>query len=95
MQKITSQKKSPRALVAGAMQIARLLQHPVDASGDEWVAFLCGNPRALVVRHDAVSRSVQFSDKLIAFAKYGASVLAPALRIGRARRARWRMASAT
>ncbi|MGY4509346.1 hypothetical protein [Bradyrhizobium sp. BWC-3-1] len=35
MQKITSQKKSPRALVAGAMQIARLLQHPVDASADE------------------------------------------------------------
>lgn len=27
------------------------------------------NPRALVVRHDAVSRSVQFNDKLIAFAK--------------------------
>jgi transposase len=24
------------------------------------------NPRALVVRHDAVSRSVQFNDKLIA-----------------------------
>ncbi|MGY3619383.1 hypothetical protein ACVJGD_005579 [Bradyrhizobium sp. USDA 10063] len=28
------------------------------------------NPRALVVRHDAVSRSVQFNDKLIAFAKH-------------------------
>jgi transposase len=28
------------------------------------------NPRALVVRHDAVSRSVQFDDKLIAFAKH-------------------------
>jgi hypothetical protein len=26
--------------------------------------------RALVVRHDAVSRSVQFNDKLIAFAKH-------------------------
>lgn len=31
---------------------------------------LMGNPRALVVRHDAVSRSVQFNDKLIAFAKH-------------------------
>ncbi|UFW43000.1 hypothetical protein [Bradyrhizobium sp. WSM471] len=59
-----------RALVAGAMQSARLLQHPVGASADEWVAFLCGNPRALVVRHDAVSRSVQFKNKLIAFAKH-------------------------
>lgn len=28
------------------------------------------NPRALVVRHDAVSRSVQLNDKLIAFAKH-------------------------
>jgi len=28
------------------------------------------NPRALVVRHDAVSRSVQFNEKLIAFAKH-------------------------
>lgn len=28
------------------------------------------NPRALVVRHDAVSRSVQFNDKLMAFAKH-------------------------
>jgi hypothetical protein len=28
------------------------------------------NPRALVVRHDAVSRSVQFNDKMIAFAKH-------------------------
>jgi hypothetical protein len=28
------------------------------------------NPRALVVHHDAVSRSVQFNDKLIAFAKH-------------------------
>ena len=28
------------------------------------------NPRALVVRHDAVSRSVQFDDKFIAFAKH-------------------------
>lgn len=27
------------------------------------------NPRALVVRHDAVSRSVQFNDRLIAFSK--------------------------
>src|SRR6185369_6827392 len=31
---------------------------------------LMDNPRALVVRHDAVSRSVQFNDKLIAFAKH-------------------------
>jgi hypothetical protein len=28
------------------------------------------NPRALVVRHDAVSRTVQFNDKLLAFAKH-------------------------
>src|SRR5262249_52233635 len=28
------------------------------------------SPRALVVRHDAVSRSVQFNDKLVAFAKH-------------------------
>jgi transposase len=31
---------------------------------------LMDNPRALVVRHDAVSRTVQFNDKLIAFAKH-------------------------
>lgn len=31
---------------------------------------LMDNPRTLVVRHDAVSRSVQFNDKLIAFAKH-------------------------
>jgi len=31
---------------------------------------LMDNPRALVVRHDAVSRTVQFNDKLLAFAKY-------------------------
>jgi hypothetical protein len=31
---------------------------------------LMDNPRALVVRHDVVSRSVQFNDKLIAFAKH-------------------------
>ena len=31
---------------------------------------LMDNPRALVVRHDAVSRSFQFNDKLIAFAKH-------------------------
>ncbi|CCD85581.1 putative transposase (fragment) [Bradyrhizobium sp. ORS 285] len=31
---------------------------------------LMSNPRALVVRHDAVSRQVWFNDKLIAFAKY-------------------------
>jgi transposase len=31
---------------------------------------LMDNPRALVVRHDAVSRSIQFNDKLIAFAKH-------------------------
>jgi hypothetical protein len=31
---------------------------------------LMDNPRALVVRHDAMSRSVQFNDKLIAFAKH-------------------------
>jgi transposase len=32
---------------------------------------LMDNPRALVVRHDAVSRSVQFNDKLIAFEALG------------------------
>jgi transposase len=31
---------------------------------------LMDNPRALVVRHDAVSRTVQFNDKLLAFARY-------------------------
>src|SRR6476619_4646750 len=31
---------------------------------------LMDNPRALVVRHDAESRSVQFNDKFIAFAKH-------------------------
>ncbi|RVD63563.1 transposase, partial [Mesorhizobium sp. M4A.F.Ca.ET.029.04.2.1] len=31
---------------------------------------LMDNPRALVVRHDAASRSVEFNDKLIAFAKH-------------------------
>ncbi|KWV43932.1 transposase, partial [Bradyrhizobium macuxiense] len=31
---------------------------------------LMDNPRALVVRHDVGSRSVQFNDKLIAFAKH-------------------------
>lgn len=31
---------------------------------------LMDNPRALVVRHDAVSRSVQFNDRLLAFAKH-------------------------
>jgi len=31
---------------------------------------LMDNPRALVVHHDAVSRSVQFNDKLVAFAKH-------------------------
>jgi transposase len=31
---------------------------------------LMDNPRALVVRHDAVSRTVQFNHKLIAFAKH-------------------------
>jgi transposase len=31
---------------------------------------LMDNPRALVVRHDAVSRTVQFNDKLLAFAKH-------------------------
>lgn len=31
---------------------------------------LMDNPRALVVRHDAVSRSVQFNDRLIAFAAH-------------------------
>jgi hypothetical protein len=56
---------------------------------------LMDNPRALVVRHDAVSRSVQFNDKLIAFAKHGASVLSPARRIGHARRARRRAVSGT
>ena len=33
-------------------------------------AVLMDNPRALVVRHDAASRTVQFNDKLIAFAKH-------------------------
>lgn len=49
--------------------------------------------RAFVVRHNAVSRSVQFNDKLVAFAK--GFVLAPARRIGRTRRVRRKMASAT
>jgi hypothetical protein len=31
---------------------------------------LMDDPRALVVRHDAMSRSVQFHDRLIAFAKH-------------------------
>lgn len=31
---------------------------------------LMDNPRALVVRHDAASRTVQFNDKLVAFAKH-------------------------
>ena len=31
---------------------------------------LMDNPRALVVRHDAVSRQVQFNDKLLAFARH-------------------------
>jgi transposase len=31
---------------------------------------LMDNPRALVVRHDAVSRTIQFNDKLLAFARY-------------------------
>jgi transposase len=31
---------------------------------------LMDNPRALVVRHDMISRSVQFNDKLLAFAKH-------------------------
>ena len=31
---------------------------------------LMDNPRALVVHHDAASRTVQFNDKLIAFAKH-------------------------
>ncbi len=31
---------------------------------------LMDNPRALVVRHDAVSRTVQFNDKLLAFARH-------------------------
>lgn len=31
---------------------------------------LMDNPRALVVRHDAASRTVQFNDKLLAFAKH-------------------------
>lgn len=31
---------------------------------------LMDNPRALVVRHDAASRQVQFNDKLVAFAKH-------------------------
>jgi hypothetical protein len=39
---------------------------------------LMDNPCALVVRRDAVSRSVQFNDKLVAFVKHWASVLSPA-----------------
>lgn len=31
---------------------------------------LMDNPRALVIRHDATSRTVQFNDKLLAFAKH-------------------------
>ena len=31
---------------------------------------LLDNPRALVVRHDAVTRTVQFNDKLVAFARH-------------------------
>ena len=42
---------------------------------------LMDNPRALVVHHDAVSRSVQFNDKLVAFAKHwGFRILSPARR---------------
>ena len=42
---------------------------------------LMDNPRALVVRHNAVSRSVQFNDKLVAFAKHwGFRILSPARR---------------
>ncbi len=52
------------------------------------------NTRALVVRHDAASRSVVFNDKMIAFAKHWASALAPARRIGRTRRERRKAASA-
>lgn len=56
---------------------------------------LMDNLRALVVRHDAVSRSVQFNDKLIAFAKLRGSLLGPARGVGRARRVRRRMVSPT
>ena len=55
---------------------------------------LMDNPRALVVRHDAASRTVQFNDKLIAFAKHWGFRRAPVRRIGPARRARPRAASA-
>lgn len=56
---------------------------------------LMDNPRALVVRHDAVGRSVQFNERLIAFAKHWGFRLALARHIGRARKARPRTASAT
>jgi transposase len=51
---------------------------------------LMDNPRALVVHHDAVSRSVQSRSRSI-----GASVPSPARRIEHARRARRRAVSAT
>jgi hypothetical protein len=56
---------------------------------------LMDNPRALVVRHDAVSRSVCSTTSSSRLRSIGASVLAPARRIGHARRARRRVALLT
>ena len=57
---------------------------------------LMDNPRALVVRHDAASRVGPVQRQAASRSpSIGASVRAPARRIGRARRARRRAASAT
>ena len=53
------------------------------------------HPRALVVRHDAASRTVQFNDKLIAFAKHWGFTPRACARTGRAPRARPRTGSDT
>lgn len=56
---------------------------------------LFDNARALVVEHDAATRTVMFNDKLTAFAKHWASGHGPARHTEPAPRARPRMASAT
>ena len=56
---------------------------------------LMDNPRAFVVRHDAVSRTVQFNDKLKPSPSTGALRLGPVRPIGPARKARPSAASAT
>jgi transposase len=56
---------------------------------------LFDNPRALVVEHDAATRTVVFNEKLKAFAKHWALCRAPAPRTAPAPRARSRTASAT